>query len=383
MLDLRAHFSRFLTAEPGRLHFAAHSHHPWPDATRAAQLDAWDTAARLQDEKWGEVLGPVLSGLRATIARELRLPDPATLVLAPNTHEFVVRILSSLPVGRPPRVLTTDAEFHSLTRQLARLEEEGLVAVTRIATEPHGSCLDRLCEAARAGFDLVWVSEVFFSSGFALEGLEALAEAAGEAVLVIDGYHSFMARPVDLSRIAHRAFFTAGGYKYAMGGEGCCFLHCPPGWLPRPRATGWYAAFGALAGPQGEVGYAADGWRFMGATFDPSGMYRLAAALRWFAGQGLTTAMVRDHAHALQARFVAGLEGTGLDADRLVVPLAEARRGNFLTFDLAEAEAWQARLAAAGIVTDRRATRLRFGFGIYQTTAEVDALLERLRRMAA
>jgi selenocysteine lyase/cysteine desulfurase len=381
MLDLRAHFSRFLHAEPGRLHFAAHSHHPWPDVTRAAQLDAWDTAARLQDGKWEEVLGPLLARLRARIAHQLRLPDPATLVIAPNTHEFVVRILSALPLGRPPRVLTTDAEFHSLSRQLARLEEEGLVAVTRIATAPHATCLDRLAEAARAGFDLVWVSEVLFSSGFALEGLEALAEAAGKAVLVLDGYHAFMARPVDLSRLGARAFYTAGGYKYAMGGEGSCFLHCPPGWLPRPRATGWYAAFGALAGPQGEVGFAADGWRFMGATFDPSGLFRLDAALGWFEGLGLTTAAVRDHAHALAARFVAGLAGTGLDPARLVVPMDEVRRGNFLAFDLPDAASWQARLAGAGVVTDHRATRLRFGFGIYQTAAEVDALLDRLRRL--
>jgi kynureninase len=382
MLDLRPHFSRFLAADPARLHFAAHSHHPWPDVTRAAQLEAWDTAARLQDGKWDEVLGPLLGGLRSRVARQLGLPDPATLVFAPNTHEFVVRILSALPTHRPPRVLTTDAEFHSFARQLARLEEDGLVQVMRVAAEPHGSCLDRLAEAARAGFDLVWVSEVFFSSGYALDGLEGLAAAAGEAVLVLDGYHAFMARPVDLSHLAARAFYTAGGYKYAMGGEGCCFLHCPPGWLPRPRATGWYAAFGALAGPQGEVGYAADGRRFMGATFDPSGLFRLHAALGWFEAEGLTTAMARDHAHALQARFVAGLAETGLDPSQLVVPLAEPRRGNFLTFDLPDAEAWQARLHAAGIVTDRRATRLRFGFGIYQTEAEVDALLDRLRRMA-
>ncbi|WP_137179853.1 aminotransferase class V-fold PLP-dependent enzyme [Roseomonas sp. AR75] len=383
MLDLRAHFSRFLGAEPDRLHFAAHSHHPWPDVTRAAQLAAWDVAARLQDDKWVEILGPVLDGLRVKVARELCLPDPRTLVFAPNTHEFVVRILSSLPTGRPPRILTTDAEFHSLTRQLARLEEEGLVQVTRVPTAPHETCLERLAATARQGFDLVWVSEVFFSSGFALEGLEALAEAAGEAVLVLDGYHAFMARPVDLSRLASRAFYTAGGYKYAMGGEGCCFLHCPPGWLPRPRATGWYAAFGALAGPQGEVGYAGDGWRFMGATFDPSGLYRLSAALGWFDAQGLTAAMVRDHAHALQARFVGGLGDTGLEPAALVVPLDEKRRGNFLTFDLPDAEVFQARLAAAGIVTDRRATRLRFGFGIYQTAAEVDALLDRMRGIAA
>jgi hypothetical protein len=59
MLDLRAHFSRFLGADPGRLHAAAHSHHPWPDVTREAQLTAWDDAARLQDGKWEHVLGPV------------------------------------------------------------------------------------------------------------------------------------------------------------------------------------------------------------------------------------------------------------------------------------------------------------------------------------
>jgi selenocysteine lyase/cysteine desulfurase len=382
MLDLRSHFSRFLGADPQRLHFAAHSHHPWPDATRAAQMQAWDVAARLQDGKWEEVLGPLLDRCRRQVAHHLGLPDPATLVFASNTHDFLLRILSALPTGRPPRILTTDGEFHSLSRQLARLEEEGLVAVTRVASEPGETCLDRLLEAAPQGFDLIWVSQVFFASGFAMEGLEALAAAAGEAVFVIDGYHAFMARPVDLGPLAGRAFYTAGGYKYAMAGEGACFLHCPPGWLPRPRATGWYAAFGALEQAGGGVGYAADGWRFMGATFDPSGLFRLDAALGWVAEMGLTTAAIRDHAHALQARFAQGLHGTGLDASRLVVPLVESRRGNFLTFDLPDAEAWQQRLAAADIVTDRRGNRLRFGFGIYQTEAEVDALLLRLRRLA-
>jgi selenocysteine lyase/cysteine desulfurase len=381
--DLRPHFSRFLQAEPGRLHFAAHSHHPWPDVTRDAQLAAWDLAAAEQDAKWGSVLGGVVDECRARVARQLGLPDPATLVFSANTHDFLLRILSALDPGRPARVLTTDGEFHSLTRQLARLEEDGLVQVTRVPAEPGAACMDRLVAAARAGFDLIWVSEVFFNSGYAQPDFTPLAAAAGEAVLVIDGYHGFMARPVDLGPVAHRAFYTAGGYKYAMGGEGCCFLHCPPGWLARPRATGWYAAFSALAAPGGGVGYALDGNRFMGATFDPTAIFRLNAALRWFEEQGLTTAMVRDHAHALQTRFVAGLAGTGLDPATLVVPLSEKNRGNFLTFDIPDAEAWQARLEAARIITDRRGTRLRFGFGIYQTDAEVDAALARLAGLAA
>ncbi|MBX6746005.1 MAG: aminotransferase, partial [Acetobacteraceae bacterium] len=46
------------------------------------------------------------------------------------------RILSCLRVHRTPRLLTTDGEFHSFARQVARLEEEGLLAVTRIPSEP-------------------------------------------------------------------------------------------------------------------------------------------------------------------------------------------------------------------------------------------------------
>jgi selenocysteine lyase/cysteine desulfurase len=381
MLDLRSQFSRFLGADPTRLHFAAHSHHPWPDVSRAAQIEAWDAAARLQDGKWEEVLGPLLRRCQAHVAGHLNLPDPATIVFAPNTHDFILRILASLPTGRPARILTTDGEFHSLARQLARLAEDDLVHVTRVASEPGGDCLERLVEAA-AGHDLIWVSEVFFASGFALDGLARLAEVAGEAVLVIDGYHAFMARPVDLAPIADRAFYTAGGYKYAMAGEGACFLHCPPGWLARPRATGWYAAFGTLAEASGGVPYAEDGWRFMGATFDPSGLYRLDAVMELVASLRLTTAAIGAHAHALQQRFVDGLQDTGLSARQLVVPLSEPRRGNFLTFDLPDAEAWQRRLAAAKVVTDRRGSRLRFGFGIYQTAEEVDLLIGRLRDIA-
>ncbi len=381
MLDLAAHFNGFLRADPRRLHFAAHSHHPWPDATRAAHMHVWDDAARLMDGKWGPILGDKLAAVRARIAGLLGLPDPTTLVFAPNTHEFAARILASLPQGRRPRVLTTDAEFMSFARQAERLAEDGLIELHRIAAEPARDCVARLVEAARRGFDLIWVSQVFFTSGAVLSGLEALAEAAGEAVLVIDGYHSFMAMPVDFSALAPRAFYTAGGYKYAMGGEGCCFMHCPPDWLPRPRNTGWFAAFGALDAGGAGVPYAPDGMRFMGATFDPGGIYRLHAALNWVESVGVTVADIHAHAHALQAHFVAGLAGTALDPGRLVVPIANPARGNFLTFDLDDAETWQARLAAAHVVTDRRGRRLRFGFGLYQRAAEVDELLARIRAL--
>ncbi len=97
-LDLTAEFSRFRNADPDRLHFAAHSHAYGPDVTRDAQLQVWDDAARLVDEKWSHVLGEVWPTVANGLAHHLRVPDPATLVPAPNTHEFVNRLLSASAV---------------------------------------------------------------------------------------------------------------------------------------------------------------------------------------------------------------------------------------------------------------------------------------------
>jgi selenocysteine lyase/cysteine desulfurase len=386
-LDLTAEFSRFRNADPDRLHFAAHSHAYWPDVTREAQIAVWDDAARLVDEKWTHVLGEVWPAVARGIARHLNLPDPATLVSAPNTHEFVNRLFSALPLHRAPKIVTTDSEFHSFRRQSERLAEEGVIEVVAVPAEPFASLPARIVDAVTLHApDMVFVSQVFFNSGYALQGLDALVDAvaAPERLVVIDGYHAFLALPVDLSRIASRAFYLAGGYKYAMAGEGACFMHCPPGFAPRPRNTGWYASFATLSGPQDRVRYAADGQRFMGATFDPSGLYRMRAALAWMAAHGLDAAAIHAHAMALQEILLDAIRKTPVgpfDPAHLVVPAGEQSRGNFLTFDHPEAAAWQARLKAANIVVDLRDTRLRVGFGLYHNAGDVERLLRRLREI--
>ena len=263
---LKAHFLRFLSADPDRLHFAAHSHHPWPDVTLAAQERAWLDAVRLVDDKWEHVFGVVWPEAQRHVAEELQLPDPRSLVFATNTHELVLRLLSCLPAR--PRIVTSDSEFHSFERQARRLEEEHLADVVRVAAEPLATFPERLiAEVRRAPTNLVFFSHVFFNSGAVVADLSGLvAELPSGPLVVIDGYHGFLAVPTDLSALCARAFYVAGGYKYAMAGEGACFLHVPPALELRPRDTGWFAAFGALEQPVGhEVPYAPSGGRFLGA----------------------------------------------------------------------------------------------------------------------
>lgn len=388
-LDLRPHFRRFLEADPGRLHLAAHSHHYWPDVTFEAQMLAWEDAARLADGKWDPIFSEVIPAVQAGIARVLSLPDPATVAFAPNTHELLMRLLSALPVGRPHRVLTTDGEFHSLSRQMARLEEDGLATVERVAAEPAGTFPERFAEAAaRGGHDLVYVSQVFFNSGATCGSLDRLAAAVRDpgTLVAVDGYHGFMALPTCLSRVAGRIFYLSGGYKYAMAGEGGCFMHCPPGHAPRPRDTGWFAAFGALAGPQAGVAYGEDGTRFLGATFDPSGLYRQRAVLDWMHRLDLTVEAVHAHVLDLQERFLCGLAGMQagpLAGARIVTPVGTPARGHFVTFETPRAAEIHAALLARRVVTDVRGDRIRFGLGCYHVPEDVDRALGHLAGLAS
>ncbi len=97
-----------------------------------------------------------------------------------------------------------------------------------------------------------------------------------------------------------------------MSGEGACFLHSPPGYAPRPLDTGWYAGFGQLeTGVSATIAYGNDGSRFAGATFDPSGVYRMEAVLGWLATEGVTPFRIHEHAASLQDRFLAGSPGLG------------------------------------------------------------------------
>jgi selenocysteine lyase/cysteine desulfurase len=376
VLDLSQHFRHF-RARKDRFHLAAHSHHYWPDVTRAAQLQAWDDAAEHADDKWRLIFSEVVPAVQRGIAKILNLPDPATIAFAPNTHDFVTRLLSALPHDRPARILTTDGEFHSFARQIARLEEEGLVAVERVAHEPAGSFAERLQQAAaKGGHDLVFVSQILFNAGVWSGDIRTLAEAVPdrETLIVIDGYHGFMAVPTDLARVADRVFYLSGGYKYAMAGENVCFIHCPEGYALRPRDTGWFASFGNLSGAQDGVPYDAKGGRFWGATFDPVGFYRQRAVFAWMEAIGLTVDAIHAHALRLQDLFLYHARHRplpGLAEARLVTPVNARQRGHFLTFETPDAHQLHAKLAEAGVICDVRGDRLRFGFGIHQTEEDV------------
>lgn len=375
-------FSRSLSAAPGRLHMAAHSHHLWPDASFDGHQQAWLDAAAMADRKWDKAMDEVWPQAQANVAGELGV-TPDRIVFSSNTHDFLIRLFAAAPRRQDGalRILTSDGEFHSARRQFARWEEDGQALVTSVAAEPFESFSSRFLEAAHGGGqDLILVSQVLFGSGRILDGiaeLAAIAEPAGPWV-VIDGYHAFMAIDQPLAAVAReRAFYLGGGYKYAMAGEGMAFMQCPPGFGPRPPLTGWYAEFGELTAPPGSsVGYTADAMRFMGATFDPSALYRFNAVQQMLRAEGLTTKAITALVAGLQRRLLDGLSGSALGNAEMLNPLDGHPHARFLAFRTTEAAAWNVRLMAQDCVTDVRGDVLRIGLGLYHDLADIDRFIE-------
>lgn len=370
----KKYYKRFLEANAGIQHYASHSHHYWPDVTREAMLKYWDDSARFVDDKWNHIFTNKLPETQKLIANILKLSEPSQIVFAPNTHEFVYRLLSCFDPRKKIKVLSTDSEFYSFDRQVNRLSEASIIEIEKVQADPFDNFEERFIDKIKNNtYDMIFFSHVFFNSGMAVKNLKAIVDAVkdSQTMIVIDGYHGFMALPTDLSEIESRAFYVSGSYKYAQGGEGCCFLHVPKNSEHRPLYTGWFAGHSDLSGAGGSVNYPDNGFRFAGSTMDFTALYRLNAVLNLFQKENITVEKIHAHVQKLQNNFREHL--LTIDhhylTEKNILNVDYNHHGHFLTFAMPSPEHTKKlhdELRSHKIMTDFRASKLRFGFGIYQ-----------------
>jgi selenocysteine lyase/cysteine desulfurase len=333
------------------------------------------------DDKWSWFFAEKVPVLQKHIAGLLGTGQPGQIVFAPNTHELLFRVISGYDLSVPLKIVTTDSEFHSFTRQVNRLDELSNVQVVRVPTLPFEDFTERFCEAVQSHKpDMVFVSQVFFNSGLVVEDLSKIIHSVSDpdTIIMVDGYHAFTAIPVDISAFRNRIFYLAGGYKYAQGGEGCCFMHVPKGYLNRPLYTGWYAEFGELQKFKSrKVDYSKNGFHFAGSTMDYSPLYRQLAVFELWKSEGVTISDVHQHVQSLQKVFLeqlAELKQEILTADNLMMHNMD-RHGHFLTFELQDSDKTEGvyqHLKQNKIMTDYRGSRLRFGFAPYHEAIGID-----------
>lgn len=378
--SLQPHYSHFNVAN--RLLFTGHSHQAWPDAAFEGIQEYMRVVAEQVDKKWdfGFEKTEIMRGYLKNY-----YDDPTgKYCREQNTHVLLVSWLSSLDLKNKSKIITTTGEFHSMYRQLRRLEEEGL----EIVYLPHEND-EELLEAVRQNLDdqtaAVMLSRVYFETAEINTKLSEIAQVAKEAgvPIMIDDYHGTNVVPLSLKEEnMEHVYLLIGGYKYMQWGEANCFLRYPEYCKMRPVITGWFSAFEQLDHPRDDqpVSFDDGDQKFATATYDPISQFRAAAVTEFFQRQGLTPEVLRNQ-YSSQLKYLRNLfdemnfEGAGIEHAN-TRPIEKT--GGFLALQIEKARKLRTMLLEKDIFTDARDDILRIGPAPYTTSEQCEEMIEAL-----
>ena len=388
--QLAPHYSHFNVSE--RLLFTGHSHQAWPDVAMDGQVEAFDAAAKSVDEKWGSAFAKadVLRGY----LREWYDDPHGLYCLAENTHILLVSWLSAVlsdkeHLKNKPKIITTDGEFHSMYRQLKRLQEEG-VEVEMLPVEPLDTFAQRLADSADNNTAAIMLSRVFFESSLIHPQLPQVADIGREREIpvLIDDYHGTNNAQLSIrDEGLEDCYLVTGGYKYLQWGEGNCFLRFPKECQLRPVITGWYASFSTLDKPRTNAATVFDAGeqRFSTATYDPTSQFRAAKVVEFFREQQLDKTTIRQQYLAQLSHLRQLFVDVNFNPDqiRLAHQQPLENNGGFLALHSPHAEQLRQSLLDSGVLTDSRGEILRFGVAPYINAAQIEQAIHKLTEAVA
>ncbi len=377
------HYSQFNVGN--RLLFTGHSHQAWPDVAREGQTEYFDVCARDVDNKW-ETAFEKTEVLRDYL-RDFYDDPEGFYCREESTHVLFVSWMSSLDLKNKPKIISTDGEFHSLFRQLHRLEEEGLEFV-QVPVQPDDTFADRIIEEMDDQTSAIMLSRIYFETSLINTHLTEIAAAAREKGIpvMIDDYHGTNVVPLSIRDAGlEDCFILIGGYKYLQWGEANCFLRFPKDCDYRPAITGWFAAFSSLDEPRNNepVQYDHDNQRFASGTYDPSSQFRAAKVVEFFREMELTPDVLRKQYMAQVGLLRDEFKSKNFDPGliRLTHEQPLELNAGFLSLTSPKAREIRAALMENGVFTDARGEILRFGPAPYTTTDQIRMAMDKLEEV--
>ena len=318
----------------------------------ARSVAALHEAVRLKAD--GSSMDPLFADVEAARAAFARLAGvPVGRVAAGSSvAAYTGLVAASLPAGA--EVLTAEDDFTSVVNPFHARGDLKVRAVP----------LERLAESVGPGTALVAVSSAQSADG-RIADLPALREAAREhgARMYLDVSQSAGWLPIEADGYDYT---VSVAYKWLLGPHGASFLVVPEDFgALTPILAGWVAGenpWDSCYGPVTELAHSARRFDLPPALFAYAGLRRSLELV-----EELGVAAVQAHDLALADRFRTELAGLGHE------PLPAP--GSAIV-SVPRLGPRQADLADAGIQVSNRAGNLRASFHLYNTTADVDRLLD-------
>jgi selenocysteine lyase/cysteine desulfurase len=317
----------------------------------------------------------ILEGARQAAA-DLVGADPSTISIGTSFTEAVCQVAWWLRPGKGRNVVSSDADFPSVTYPWHRIAEDTgcQVRLVSVLDDPEGFDVSKIAEHVDSATAAICISHVQYLTGHLLDlhDLATLAHDHG-ARLIIDATQSAGQVPIDVTATGVDVLIT-GSYKWLCGTFGAAACYLSPSLLEhfRPPFVGWRST---------EHPYTLDArWRPLASTARrmeySTGSYAAAIAfghaIRYVSSMSLDDVAV--HNADLASRIADGLSERGA---KLLTPSDPRRRAGTVTarFPGHDGEAIAGELTRRGVIVSPRVGSTRFSMHYYNNADDVDRAL--------
>ncbi|MDE0555592.1 MAG: aminotransferase class V-fold PLP-dependent enzyme [Candidatus Poribacteria bacterium] len=308
-------------------------------------------------------------------AAQLLNANATEIAFMKNTTQGILIAANGIDWQAGDNVVTTAVEFPANVYPWWSLKERYGVQ-TRMVPERAGRIhVEDVASAIDERTRVVTISHVEFASGFRND-IQTLGEICRERGIwfVVDAIQSLGAIEVDV-KSTNIDILAADGHKWLLAPEGAAIFYCAD--EKRERLINTNVGWASVVNPRDFLNYdltlKPDATRFEEGSYNSVGLYGLRAAIELLLEIGIST--IEAHLLELTGHLIAGLETKGY---RVITPRADSERAGIVIFDsnrLTPTEIYEI-LYAENIVTAERGTGVRVSPHFYNTTSEIERLLE-------
>ena len=309
-------------------------------------------------------------------AADLLGADPSTISIGTSFTEALCQVAWWLRPGKGQNVVSSDADFPSVTYPWHRIAEDTgcEVRLVSVLDDPEGFDVSKIAEHVDSATAAICISHIQYLTGHLLDlhDLAALAHDRG-ALLIIDATQSAGQVPINVAATGVDVLIT-GSYKWLCGTFGAAACYLSPALLERfrPPFVGWRST---------EYPYTLDArWKPLAptarrmeySTMSYAAAIALGHAIRYISTMSLGE--VAAHNAELASQVAEGLAERGA---KLLTPADPRRRAGTVTarFPGRDGETIAGALTRRGVIVSPRVGSTRFSMHFYNNSDDVDHAL--------
>ena len=308
-------------------------------------------------------------------ASQLINADATEIAFMKNTTQGILIAANGINWQEGDNVVTTAVEFPANVYPWWCLKERYGVR-TRMVPERDGRIyVEDIAAAMDERTRVLTISHVEFASGFRND-LAALGELCRERDIwfVVDAIQSLGVVEVDV-KSCNIDILAADGHKWLLAPEGAAIFYCTD--ERREQLINTNVGWASVVNPRDFLNYdltqKPDATRFEEGSYNSVGLYGLKAAIDLLHDIGIPA--IKARVLELTAHLIAGLVAKGY---RVITPKADADRAGIVIFESerhTSAEIYET-LYTENIITAERGKGVRVSPHFYNTTSEIERLLE-------